>query len=139
MVGRKRLRSLLIVAGISAVTMVGSTQAATAHPHHGGRGARHVVVRGACSDASRWRLHLAQHRRFIGIGFQVKSGIPGQIWRVRIDHGRRVIFADLRRTSDPEGVLSVRRPTRNLPGLDYVRARAVNIETGERCRARAAI
>ncbi|HEY6567724.1 MAG TPA: hypothetical protein VI341_09420 [Actinomycetota bacterium] len=137
MIDSKRLRSLWLVAAVSMVGVL--AMGTTASAHRGGSGAKHVVVRGACSEASHWRVHLVQHRHVIGVGFEVKSGVPGEIWRVKIEHGERLVFLDLRRTSNPEGVLSVRRPIRNTHGLDFVRARAVNIETGEVCVGRAAI
>ncbi len=137
MVDSKRLRARWLVAAMSVVCLLVMSSAATAKP--GGSGARHVIVRGPCSEDSHWRLHLVQHRWFIGVGFQVKSGVPNEIWRVRIDHGRRTVFKDLRRTSDPDGVIAVRRPVLNTRGLDYVRAKARNIETGELCLGRALI
>ena len=137
MVDVKRLRSLWVVAALSTISVLAVGTAASAHG--GGSDPTHVIVRGACSDASHWRLHLVEYPRLIGVGFRVKSGVPGEIWRVRIEHGDHVVFADLLRTLEPEGVLGVRRPIRNTHGLDLVRARAVNIETGEVCVGRAAI
>ncbi len=136
MVDSKRLRTRWLVVAMSVVCLLVTGSAASANPS--GSGARHVIVRGPCSDESHWRLHLVQHRWFIGVGFQVRSGVPDEIWRVRIDHGRRTLFKDLS-TTNADGILAVRRPILNTPGLDYVMARARNIETGELCVGRALI
>jgi hypothetical protein len=130
-----RMRAAAAAAAMVAVLAI----APAASAHRGGSGAKEVVVRGECSATTVWRLRLVQHRRWIGVGFGIDSEVAGELWRIRIDHGDAVVFADLRITSDPEGLIGVRRPIRNGPGLDFVRAKAMNVGTGEICLARAAI
>ena len=136
MLHSKRRGPRVVVAILTVAMLMAVAPAALAD----GGSTRKVVAWGDCDGASHWKLRLSQHRRFIGVGFVVDSGVPGEIWRVKIVHGRhRLVFADLRRTSDPGGSFAIRRPIRNTPGPDVVRAKARNLETGELCFARSVI
>ena len=126
------------VVGIAVLGMFASGPAAAAHPRHDRDRHRLVAVRGHCSGESVWRLVLVQHGPKITVGFSVRSGVAGEVWRVRMAHGHFVFFADLVETND-HGSFGIRRPTRNTPGLDFYRAGARNLETGETCLARSAI
>ena len=126
---RHALRAALAAAGI--VGLMAAGPAASAHVGE-------VVARGTCSADSHWRLVLIEHRHVIGVGFQVKGGDVGDIWRVRIMHNGHVNFLGLRRTN-AEGWFGVRSLARNTEGEDGFRARAVNISSEEVCEGHAAI
>jgi hypothetical protein len=130
-------RTRAVAVGLSAIAVIAAAPVASAH----GRGADpdEVVVRGSCSADSDWTLRLVEHHRWIGVAFKVDSDAVGEPWRLALRHGRRPFFIDVRRSSDPDGIVGVRRPIRNTRGIDVVHARAVNLETRERCRAVAAI
>jgi hypothetical protein len=102
---------------------------------------RMVVARGSCrgDGDSHWRLVLVQRDHRIGVGFKVVQGVPGNIWRVKIVHNRHTIFRALQATHGESGSFAVRAWTRNTRGVDFFRARARNVATGELCRARAVI
>jgi hypothetical protein len=126
--------------GMVALAIVGLLAAGPAanagHRHHRDHPHRVVVARGHCSADSVWRLVLAQRgRHVIIVGFSVRTGVPGEVWRVKLAHGDHLFFVDLLTTGD-DGVLGVRRPTRNRDGRDVYRARARNLVTDETCVAR---
>jgi hypothetical protein len=101
---------------------------------------RGVINRGPCSGDSH-RVLKVWHRDHgvIHVAFAVHEGVVGDHWRVRIWHGRRLMFLDVRVTKQPNGSFVIRRPARNTRGPDFFRARALNVETGEVCAARAVI
>lgn len=127
--GRGRLR------GVIAVLTIGSMLLLAAPALAGGTDAG---ARGKCSGDSVWRLRLHEADRVIGVGFRVHSGVEGELWKVRIAQNRHLIFAG-RRVTNEKGSFGVRLKTRNTEGVDLFRAGAVNVETGEVCRGRAAI
>lgn len=135
MIGNRKIRG--VVGAISVAAVLGAMPVAAARGH--GTGADEVVARGRCDGGSTWALRLVEHRRWIGVAFRVDSDAVGEVWRVQLRHEGRPFFLDLRRSSDPDGFVGVRRPVRNTRGLDVVAAKAVNLETRERCVARAAI
>lgn len=126
--------------GVIALAVVGLLAAGPAanagHRHHRDRPHRVVVARGHCSAESVWRLALVKRGpNVIVVGFSVRSGVAGEVWRVKLGHGDRLFFVDLVTTGE-DGVLGIRRPTRNLDGPDVYRARARNLLTDETCVAR---
>ena len=127
-------------AGVIAVAIVGLLAAGPAasagHGHHRDHPHRIVVARGHCSADSVWRLALVKRgANVIVVGFSVRTGVAGEVWRVKLAHGDHLFFVDLLTTGD-DGVLAVRRPTRNTDGPDLYRARARNVLTHETCVAR---
>jgi hypothetical protein len=132
---RHQLRAAVAVVGIVGMLGAGPTAIAHEQAHE----PRVAAARGTCSDDSHWALKLTQYHRRILVAFRVKSGIVGEVWQVKILHNRRVMFADIRKTQEPDGAFVVRRPARNTRGTDFFKALARNPSTGETCKARLAI
>ena len=127
-----------VSATITTLVIVGLLAAppATAHSRSA---TRMVVARGSCSGDSAWRLMLVKGHHRIGVGFRVVQGVEGNIWRVKIAQNRHTIFRALQATHGERGSFAVRTWTRNTRGLDFFRARARNLATGEICLGRAVI
>ncbi len=134
----KRL-AIATVASIGLIGMLAGPAAAGGDGGDGGGDGVKVGTRGPCSGESHYAALLTTRgRHVIRVGFKVKSGVAGEIWRVKIAHNRHLVLADLRRTDD-EGAIVIRRPARNLEGRDHFWFKARNIATGEVCRARLVI
>jgi hypothetical protein len=127
--GWRAIRSTIVA--VAAVGLLAATPAVAQ--------TRTVAARGPCSGDSHWRMVLIQDQRRIGIGFKVVEGIVGDVWRVRVAHGRRIIFQGGLATHGDDGSFAIRLTTRNRPGPDFFRARAHNLSTDEVCLARAVI
>jgi len=87
---------------------------------------------GTCSIAPTWYLRASPSDGAIWLRYTVTSAGPGEVWGIRIRHGRALVFADRRITGD-DGSFTIRRPFRDLPGTDAFRARAYHRATGELC------
>ena len=96
-----------------------------------------VIRRGACSDASDWKLKLSPENGRIEVEFEVDSNRVGQTWNVRLKNDGNVFFSGTRTTQAPSGSFEVRRLTNNGAGSDFIVGRAVNPKTGEVCRGTA--
>ncbi len=132
---RRLTRTGLITLAIVGLLAVGPA-ANAGHRHHRDHPFRTVVARGHCSADSVWRLALVKRGpNVIVVGFRVRTGVAGEVWRVKLAHGDHLFFVDLLTTGE-DGVLAVRRPTRNTDGPDLYRARARNVITDETCVAR---
>jgi hypothetical protein len=126
------VRVVAVTIGIAGM-LAATAPVASAH-------VRGVINRGPCSGDSHRVLKLWQRdRAVIHVVFGVHQGVVGDHWRVRMWHGHHLVFLDVRVTKRPEGSFVIRRPARNTKGPDFFRARALNVETGEVCAARAAI
>jgi hypothetical protein len=97
-----------------------------------------VIAGGACSGRSDWKLKLSPEDGRIEVEYEVDSNVVGQVWRVRIVHDGHVVFLGRRITREPSGSFTVRLLTRDTPGPDLFRTRALNVATGEICRGGAA-
>jgi len=100
---------------------------------------RMVAARGPCSGDSHWRLELVKAHGKIEVGFKVVEGIVGDVWRVRVAHGRRIIFRGQLATHGEDGSFAIHLLTRDRPGPDFFSARARNLSTDEFCLGRAVI
>jgi hypothetical protein len=132
-------RTRAVIGVLATIAMLAAMPAASAHRPAHEPGHDVVVARGTCSADSTWALRLIEHRRRIAVAFRVDSDTPGEPWLLKLRHGRRLVFVDVRRSSGPDGFVGMRRVVRNTRGLDMIGARAVNLETRERCTGRAAI
>lgn len=138
---RTKIRAMVATAALVGVLAAAPAAMADTHPEgdpRPGDDAHHVVARGDCSGESHWRLVLIERHRVILVGFQVQSGVAGEIWRVRIGHNGHTNFLGFRKTND-HGSFGVRSLARNTRGPDHFRAGARNVTTGETCLGRAAI
>ena len=100
---------------------------------------RMVVARGPCSGDSHWRIELVAAHGKIEVGFKVVQGVVGDVWRVGVAHGRRIIFRGRLATHGVDGSFAIHLLTRDRPGPDFFRARARNLSTDEFCLGRAVI
>ncbi len=100
---------------------------------------RMVVARGPCSGDSHWRIELVAAHGKIEVGFKVVQGVVGDVWRVGVAHGRRIIFRGQLATHGVDGSFAIHLLTRDKPGPDFFRARARNLSTDEFCLGRAVI
>ena len=98
-----------------------------------------VERHGSCSGSSRWELDLDREHGRIEVDFEVKQGVVGDQWRVKLVHDGDVFFRDLRTTHDEDGSFDVERRTNDAAGTDRFVGKAVNKSTGEVCRGTAAI
>ena len=97
-----------------------------------------AMARGACSEASRWRLGVIRVDRGFRVGVILRTPRAGQRWNIFLEHDRVGIFAGARRT-DLDGRVVVRRIVTDHPGTDRFRVGAHNTATGETCRGRVRI
>lgn len=98
-----------------------------------------VERHGSCSGSSRWELDLDREHGRIEVDFEVKQGVVGDRWRVKLVHDGDVFFRDLRTTHGDDGSFDVERRTNDAAGTDRFVGKAVNKSTGEVCRGTAAI
>jgi len=98
-------------------------------------GAPVTTVTGSCSGHSTAKLKAKHDGSKIEVEFEVDQNRNNRVWNVRIwDDGHRV-FTGARTTHAPSGSFSVDRLIANRAGVDTIKARAVNVKTGEVCRA----
>lgn len=98
-----------------------------------------VERHGSCSGSSRWELDLDREHGRIEVDFEVKQGVVGDRWRVKLVHDGDVFFRDLRTSHGDDGSFDVERRTNDAAGTDRFVGKAVNKSTGEVCRGTAAI
>ncbi|HEX7471484.1 MAG TPA: hypothetical protein VF323_00240 [Candidatus Limnocylindrales bacterium] len=128
-----RPSKLIAVTGLVSALALGAFAAPAATLAKGG--APVISVKGTCSIHSTARLKAKHDGSRIEVEFEVDQNRNNRTWNVRLwDDGHRV-FAGARKTLAPSGSFTVRRLIPNRAGLDTIVARAVNITTGESCRA----
>ena len=125
----KTTTRMLIIAGILC---------AAAMPAAAG-GGKQVIRTGNCSGSADWKLKLKLDDGRIETEFEVDQNVNGQRWRVVLRRDGVRFFRGIRTTHAPSGSFSVERRTANPAGPDRVPARAVNLRSGQVCRAAATI
>jgi hypothetical protein len=129
-----RKRTARILAAAAGLSVVGVFGASPAMAKDGD-----VIVTGACSAGSTYKLKLGPRDGGIETEFEVDSNVIGQVWSVRMtDNGVRV-FKGSATTVAPSGSFTVRPKIANLAGTDRVVATATNPTTGEKCIAAASV
>ncbi len=98
-----------------------------------------IIRRGSCSGATDWKLKLDHDDGRIEAEFEVDQNRNGQRWRVVLKRDGHRFFKGVRTTHGRSGSFEVERKTRNAAGPDRIKARAVNLRSGEVCRAAATI
>ena len=94
-----------------------------------------ISAAGACTIHSTSHLKGKHDNGRIEIEFEVDQNRNNRAWRVTLsDNGHR-IFTGTRVTRAPSGSFTVRLLAANRTGRDRLVARAVNVRTGEVCRA----
>jgi hypothetical protein len=129
----RMLRSRLIRPLLAGACALALTAAAP-----GPASATVVGATGSCSIDATWSLRASPQDGVIWVKYTVQSAAPGEVWRVRLRHDGVLVFADLRVTGD-DGSFTVRRPMRDRPRADLIRARAYHRATGEVCTGAIAV
>ena len=98
-----------------------------------------IIRRGGCSGSTDWKLKLDHDDGRIEAEFEVDQNRNGQRWRVVLWRDGNRVFRGIRTTHAPSGSFEVERKIRNPAGPDRVKARAVNLRSGEVCKGAATI
>ena len=129
------MRTFLVL-GLTALTAAVALVAAV--PAAAG-GDDDVIRRGSCSGASDWKLKLGLDDGKIETQFEVDQNRNGQRWRVVLKRDGNRFFRGVRTTQAPSGSFEVKRKTKNPAGPNRIKARAVNLSSGEICKGAATI
>ena len=98
-----------------------------------------VIVRGACSGASTFKLKVNQPRNgMVETEFEVDQNVNRVLWRVTLTDNTTTFFSGSVRTKAPSGSFRVVASTPDQPGTDTIRARATS-PSGEVCSALASV
>jgi 2-methylaconitate cis-trans-isomerase PrpF len=98
-----------------------------------------IIRRGSCSGATDWKLKLDHDDGRIEVEFEVDQNRRGERWRVVLRRDGNRVFKGVRTTHGRSGSFEVERKIRNPAGPDRIKARAVNLRSGEVCKGAARI
>jgi hypothetical protein len=98
-----------------------------------------IIRRGSCSGSADWKLKLDFDDGRIETEFEVDQNRNGQRWRVVLKRDGNRFFKGVRTTHGPSGSFEVERKARNPAGPDRIKARAVNVQSGQVCKGAATI
>ena len=93
-----------------------------------------ILVEGACSGNSDWKLKVGTENNGLDGEFDVDQNVVGDLWRVRVHQNGIVIAQAQMETLPPSGSFTLDFLSTNEPGDDRFRANAVNLTTGESCK-----
>ena len=127
-----RLATLALAALVAVLALTAAMPAAA-------KSDKEVRRVGSCSGSTDWKLKLKLDDGRIETEFEVDQNRNGQRWRVVLKRDGHRFFRGIRTTRAPSGSFEVARKVRNHAGRDRITARAVNLRTGEVCRAAASI
>jgi len=127
----RTLRILVAVGVVSAAVLVTALPAAAA--------GQEVIRTGNCSGSADWKLKVKLDDGLIDTEFEVDQNVNGRRWRVVLRRDGVRFFRGIRTTHAPSGSFTVERRTANPAGPDRITARAVNLRSGQVCRAAATI
>jgi hypothetical protein len=122
---------------LAAVVAAATALLVTALP--AAAGGPEVIRTGNCSGAADWKLKVKLDDGLIDAEFEVDQNVNGQRWRVLLRRDGVRFFRGIRTTHAPSGSFTVERRVANPAGPDRITARAVNLGTGQVCRAAATI
>jgi hypothetical protein len=122
---------------LAAVAVAATALLVTALP--AAAGGPEVIRTGNCSGAADWKLKVKLDDGLIDAEFEVDQNVNGQRWRVVLRRDGVRFFRGIRTTHAPSGSFTVERRVANPAGPDRITARAVNLGTGQVCRAAATI
>jgi hypothetical protein len=128
----RRLVVLGLTALVAAVALTAAMPAAAADDDD-------IIRRGNCTGATDWKLKLDRDDGRIEVEFEVDQNRNGERWRVTLRRDGNRFFRGVRTTHGPSGSFEVERKTRNPAGPDRIKARAVNLGSGEVCKGAATI
>jgi hypothetical protein len=95
-----------------------------------------ITVQGRCSGSTNADLKLSDEDGRIEAEFEVDQNVNGRRWRVTMFHNGTRVERRIATTVAPSGSFEVREVVNNASGRrDVVRARAVDLRSGEVCSA----
>lgn len=103
------------------------------HPMREAGGFDAITSGGPCADSSLWELAARSRALRVMISLRISNTEPGDRWRIRLHQNDRRI-ARGNRKARIDGSVQMRRPARNLPGVDEFVLIARNRTTGETCK-----
>jgi hypothetical protein len=128
----RTLTTLGLAALVAAVALVAAAPAVASDDDD-------IIRRGSCSCSTDWKLKLDLYDGRVETEFEVDQNRNGQRWRVVLKRDGNRFFKGVRTTHGPSGSFEVERKTRNPAGSDRIKARAVNLKSGEVCKGAATI
>jgi hypothetical protein len=96
-------------------------------------GGQEVIRSGSCSGNADWKLTAKPDDGRIEVEFEVDQNRNGQRWRVVLRRDGDRFFRGVRETHAPSGSFEVSRRPGNTPGPNRIKARAVNLGSGQVC------
>lgn len=127
----RHLWTAALAAVVSAAALSGPIPADAA-------GGRVVERAGDCVGRGTWAMKVSRQNRGLQADFELDVNRVGQRWRVRFVHDGRRVANIVRTTRAPSGGFTVHAVTGNGAGVDRFRVRAVRLDGGNSCVARAA-
>jgi hypothetical protein len=97
------------------------------------------VRTGHCSGAADWELEVYHEDGRVEVEFEVDHSRSGATWTWTMKNDGTGFAHGKARIRAPRDSFSVSRLTANGPGHDHIVVRAVNVATGQVCRATATI
>jgi hypothetical protein len=128
----RTLTTLGLAALVAAVALIAAAPAVASDDDD-------IIRRGSCSGSADWKVKLDFDDGRIETEFEVDQNRNGQRWRVVLKRDGNRFFKGVRTTHGPSGSFEVERKTRNPAGSDRIKARSVNLKSGEVCEGAARI
>ena len=126
---RKHKIAAIALAGALGLSFAAATPAAANEDD--------VIVEGACSGSSDWKLKLSPENGMLEVEWEVDQNVVGQDWKVQLFRNGERFFRGRATTTAESGSFEVNRVLSDPAGADTVRAVAKNPATGEVCRGTA--
>jgi hypothetical protein len=124
----KTTRGVATALAVPALLMVAVAPPATA-------GDDRIERNGSCSGRTDWKIKAKSDDGRIEVEAEVDSNRIGQTWSWKFKHNGNVFARGTSTTQAPSGSFEVERKPANLAGTDRFVFRAVNLRSGEVCRA----
>lgn len=132
-----RLRRISAASGVGFMALAMLAMPATTLARGGGGAITHA---GVCTGASTSKIKIKpDDTGKIEVEFEVDQNRNNRTWHVVLKDNGTAFFSGNRTTHAPSGSFSISKLTNNRAGTDTIKARAVNLTTGEVCRASASL
>jgi hypothetical protein len=131
-IATRRLRRISAASGVGFMALALLAMPASTLAAHGGGTA--VTKAGVCSANSTSKLKVKPDNGMFETEFEVDQNHNGNTWHVVLKRNGNAYFTGNRTTHAPSGSFSISKLTSNGAGTDTIKARAVNLATGEVCR-----
>jgi hypothetical protein len=132
-----RLRRISAAGGAGFMALALLATPASTLARNGGGGA--ITHAGVCSANSTSKIKIKPDNGKIEVEFEVDQNRNNRTWHVVLKDNGTVFFSGNRTTHAPSGSFSVSKLVANGAGTDKITARAVNLTSGEVCRASASL